>query len=512
MKSMPTELFRMRTRNLPAAIIFPAILSVALFVMTIFLLVLPALESALMEQRRAMSRELTEVAWSTLARYQEKQTRGELSREQAQAMALDQLAHLRYGTDSKDYFWINDMHPYLIMHPYRPDLVGRDVSDFADPDGKKLFAEFVQVVEKHGAGYVDYKWQWMDEPGRIVQKISYVKGFRPWGWIVGTGIYFDDIRAEIDTITRKLTWICLGILLLVFLLCFLIIRQGIRVERKRQEAEDRNRMQQEQLFQAAKMASLGTLVSGVAHEINNPNTSILMNASILNKTWKHVLPVLNQYAESHSDFAVGGMDYSGLKDRIPRLLDDIEENAGRIRDIVGELKTFAQQSPPDLNDDVDINLAVRKAQGLTANLIKKSTDHFSINSGADIPLFRGNRRKVEQVLINLLINACQSLTERSQPIEIQTCFEPASRTVVVEVRDGGRGIPADLLGRIKDPFFTTRQNDGNTGLGLAISDNIMKDHGGEMLFTSSPGSGTIASLRFPVRQPHPHRSDHEHKK
>jgi C4-dicarboxylate-specific signal transduction histidine kinase len=206
------------------------------------------------------------------------------------------------------------------------------------------------------------------------------------------------------------------------------------------------------------------------------------------------------------------MDYSGLKDRIPRLLDDIEENAGRIRDIVGELKTFAQQSPPDLNDDVDINLAVRKAQGLTANLIKKSTDHFSINSGADIPLFRGNRRKVEQVLINLLINACQSLTERSQPIEIQTCFEPASRTVVVEVRDGGRGIPADLLGRIKDPFFTTRQNDGNTGLGLAISDNIMKDHGGEMLFTSSPGSGTIASLRFPVRQPHPHRSDHEHKK
>jgi signal transduction histidine kinase len=248
------------------------------------------------------------------------------------------------------------------------------------------------------------------------------------------------------------------------------------------------------------MASLGTLVSGVAHEVNNPNTSILMNASILNKTWKHILPILDQHAESCETFAVGGMDYADFRERIPRLLNDIEENAGRIRDIVGDLKTFARQSPPELTDTVDINLALQKAQGLTANLIKKSTRHFTVNAGNGIPRFYGNRRKVEQVLINLLINACQSLTASSQSIEVYTRFEPVVREVVVEVRDRGRGIPAELLDRIKDPFFTTKQNSSSTGLGLAISDKIMKDHGGRMRFTSAPDTGTIVTLRFPVKQ------------
>ena len=80
------------------------------------------------------------------------------------------------------------MHPHIIVHPYRPDLEGKDISEFADPNGKRLFVEFVKVVKAKKAGYVDYEWQWKDDPGRIVPKISYVKGFEPWGWIVGTGI------------------------------------------------------------------------------------------------------------------------------------------------------------------------------------------------------------------------------------------------------------------------------------------------------------------------------------
>ena len=82
----------------------------------------------------------------------------------ARRRAVEELRRLRYGPESKDYFWINDMHPYLIMHPYRPDLEGKDISGFSDPNGKKLFVEFVKTVKNGGAGYVDYQWQWKDDP------------------------------------------------------------------------------------------------------------------------------------------------------------------------------------------------------------------------------------------------------------------------------------------------------------------------------------------------------------
>ena len=118
------------------------------------------------------------------------------------------------------------MTPRMIMHPYRPDLNGTDISDFQDPNGKHLFVEFVQVVKQQGAGFVDYMWQWKDDPVKIVPKMSYIKGFEPWGWIVGTGMYIDDVHAEIAAIRNKLSVISTGILLIVSLLALYSIRQS----------------------------------------------------------------------------------------------------------------------------------------------------------------------------------------------------------------------------------------------------------------------------------------------
>jgi signal transduction histidine kinase len=467
--------------------------------MTIFFLVLPALESALMDQRRALIREMTEVAWSTISLFEKKEKAGTITRKQAQYLAANHLRQLRYGIDSKDYFWINDMHPRIVMHPYRPDLEGKDVSDFTDSNGKRLFVEFVKIVTENGSGYVDYKWQWMDDPGRIVSKISFVKAFKPWNWVVGTGIYVDDIEAEIASITKKITLICIGILVIVFLLSFVIIWQGIRVEKERRRIQEQNWLQQEQLFQASKMASVGTLVSGVAHEINNPNTSILLNATNLKKIWRSLVPMLEEYIQARGDFRISGMTFSELQERIPLLLDHIEDGAQRIRDIVSELKDFSRIKPPEMNDKVDVNLAVEKAKGLVANLIQKATSDFSMDLQPNIPLFRGNIQKIEQVIINLLINSCQALKDKKQKILVRTGYDPNLDYVTVEVRDTGIGIPSDLMDRIKDPFFTTKQTSGSTGLGLAISDRIVKDHGGRMNITSSLETGTLVKLSFPIQ-------------
>ena len=115
-------------------------------------------------------------------------------------------------------------------------------------------------------------------PTRIVPKISYVMGFDPWGWIIGTGIYVEDVHAQISAITRKTTFICSWILLPDHrILSVHIVWHGVSVTRQKKLAEESALVKQEQLFQAAKMVSLGTLVSGIAHEINNPITSVMLN-------------------------------------------------------------------------------------------------------------------------------------------------------------------------------------------------------------------------------------------
>jgi signal transduction histidine kinase len=345
---------------------------------------------------------------------------------------------------------------------------------------------------------VDYKWQWKDDPGRIVPKISYVKGFSPWGWIVGTGIYIEDVRQESALITRKLTFMCFGILGIIVGLSSYIIWQGLKSERRRLKAELQAKIQQEQIFQAAKMTSLGTLVSGVAHEINNPITSIMLNAPILQRVWKSIDPVIQKHCLENGDFKVGSMNYSQIQERIPLLMEDIADGAKRVKVIVDDLKNYARQAPPEMNDSVDVNQVVTKASGLVSNLIKKSTDKFSVDCENGLPKFRGNSQRIEQVIVNLMVNACQALTKSSQPISVSTFFDTQAKTVCIRISDGGEGMPEETIERITDPFFTTKREKGGTGLGLSISDKIVQDHGGFMTFESEIGKGTSVTVSIPV--------------
>jgi PAS domain S-box-containing protein len=609
---------------IPIRILLPVAMTVALFVGTIFLFILPILENRMMTDRREMVRELTETGWSVLSSYNEKEIGGQLTGQEARRQAIETLRGLRYGPEKKDYFWINDMHPHLLMHPYRPDLEGKDITGFSDPSGKRLFVEFVNAVQAAGAGYVDYQWQWKDDPLRIVPKISYVKGFAPWGWIVGTGIYVEDVRTEIAAITRRLTVVCLTILLLIvglsgytvwqstaserrrrladtalrtseekyrllaetareFILAFdpaghisyanrawlaasgfdpaairdmniadilpvderaafgerlnkllsegtseplyaahfllkngsripveatlAALREGSETDRifitardvtERKKAEIQAQMHREQLFQADKMATLGTLVSGVAHEINNPVTFVMLNAPVLKQAWQAALPILDEHQRNQGDFKVGRMDYSRLRERLPLLVDNIIEGAERVKAIVGDLKDFARQGPDQMTDAVDINRSAAKAVSLVGNIIKKSTHHFEAQYAADIPTVAGNPRKIEQVVINLLVNACQALPDSGRTVRLSTAYDIDTRSVTIEVRDQGIGMPPEVLQRIRDPFFTTKRETGGTGLGLAIVDRIVDDHKGRLTFSSIVDQGTTVRVSLPL--------------
>ena len=247
-------------------------LTFILFVLGVFLLFIPFMEAQLMAQKRQMIRDLTDNAWSLLVQYEAEVQKGDLSLKEAQKRAMNRIRKLRYGPEGKDYFWINDMQPKMMMHPYRTDLEGQYLSDYTDSNGTRLFVEFVNTVKNHGAGYVDYAWQWKDDPGRIAPKISYVKGFKPWGWIVGTGIYVEDVREEIASFNRRMVLVSSGILVLVLLFALYIILESAKSERKRMESDEKLHESEKMFRTLCEEAPFGISITGpdLRYEYLNP--------------------------------------------------------------------------------------------------------------------------------------------------------------------------------------------------------------------------------------------------
>ena len=265
----------------------------------------------------------------------------------------------------------------------------------------------------------------------------------------------------------------------------------------KKNAEEESKFQLEQLMQADKMIALGTLVSGVAHEINNPNNFVILNIPLVEKVWFNILPILQVHYEKNGDFTVGDrLKFSKIKESMPLLLGGINDGAKRIKNIVEDLKSFARKDSSGFKQDVDINKVIQASVNLTANLVSKSTDKFSVKY-AKTPLFvKGNKQKLEQVIINLIENSCQALTERIQSIKIEV--EKKSDFILINIFDQGKGMQKELIRKITDPFFTTKRNNGGTGLGLSIASKIILQHNGILTFDSSPEEGTYASIKLPI--------------
>lgn len=217
--------------------IFPAVLAMLLFVIALFGVLKPFFEASLMERKRESVRDVTKAALGVLEEAAYEVESNQISLEKAQELAKKRIEAMRFGRSGDEYFWLQDLTPRILMHPYRPDLVNQDVSEFKDARDVEIFVEFVNVALAKEDGFVSYVWQWHEDQSRQEAKESYVLLFDEWNWIIGSGIYDKEVKEDIAKLEVYFLIISLFIDLIIILLMFFLVGKGMKSERAKRKAE-----------------------------------------------------------------------------------------------------------------------------------------------------------------------------------------------------------------------------------------------------------------------------------
>ncbi|GFO63508.1 sensor histidine kinase [Geomonas paludis] len=265
----------------------------------------------------------------------------------------------------------------------------------------------------------------------------------------------------------------------------------------RLEVQEEKKRVMARLIQTNKMTSLGLLLSSMAHEINNPNASIRFSGHMIGKMLADALPLLDGVWQEEGEFYLGGVPYQKARLVLTENAGKIVENSERIAQVVQGLRDYGVGGGGQLRQRLEINSAVTAALSVLACQMKRDVQlHTSL--GTSIPAIAGSQQQIEQVLINLILNAMQSCPGGSGEVHLSTRHEAGKGEVVVEVRDNGAGIAPETMERLFEPFYSTKLELGGSGLGLYISQFIVSEHGGRLQLDSTVGRGTVATVVLPV--------------
>jgi methyl-accepting chemotaxis protein len=243
----------------------------------------------LITDRKQKTQHVVETATATVAYFHQRFLDGFITEEEAKDNSMQALEEMRYGDG--EYFWINDMAPTMLMHPFTKDLIGKSLEDYRDPNGKGLFNEMVQVVRTNGAGFVDYVWNKKGSK-TLTPKTSYVQGFEPWGWVIGSGIYLDDVDADFYAQAKRFATVISLVVLMLGLISYFLGRSITRPLARAVDAAQRlalgdismnlatkNRDETGQLLTAmGEMVTSMKEVSTLAQDIANGDLTVVIKA------------------------------------------------------------------------------------------------------------------------------------------------------------------------------------------------------------------------------------------
>jgi methyl-accepting chemotaxis protein len=350
-----------RLRSLRSASIQTRLIVIVLL-FAIGVAALAALASARMEgriltERKHATKSVVETALGVVSYYGAEQEAGRMSEEDAQAAALAAVEQLRYS--GTEYFWINDMGPTMIMHPVKPELDGSDLSGTEDPDGKKLFVDMVKVVQDKGAGFVEYQWP---KPGaeEPQPKVSYVAGYEPWGWVIGSGIYVDDVSSVAWGETRTLLLAGLVVIVLVGIAAYFIGRTIVRPIRSATDLlasgdlstrlpEGAGHNELEKLATALngtldRSASVAASVGEAAHQLDAAVSSLVETSDGITQSAERTAAQTAAAASSAQEVSTGIEHVAAGTQQMGASISEIAQNTASLARIAGEAVEIADST------------------------------------------------------------------------------------------------------------------------------------------------------------------------
>jgi len=266
---------------------------------------------------------------------------------------------------------------------------------------------------------------------------------------------------------------------------------------KREETQKQLRLQE--LIEADKNSSLSLLVGGMAHEINNPNNFIKLNIDVLADINKEIIPFLDNIYKDNTDLHITGLPYEDVREKLLEIPVSISGGVDRIVEIVRRLRNFAKGDREEKTESIYLHEVIKTAVSILENKLKKSTYNFSIHLSDSSPQIHGHFVQLEQVFMNILLNACQALPSPTAAIMVETKMYEPQKEVLVTITDQGIGIDKEHLGHIFSPFYSSKTKKGiGSGLGLVVAKKIIENHHGRISISSKKDEGTRVDIFLPL--------------
>lgn len=264
------------------------------------------------------------------------------------------------------------------------------------------------------------------------------------------------------------------------------------------EVQEEKKQLMAKLIQTNRMTFLGLLASSMAHEINNPNGSIRLAGLYLSRAWLDALPLLKRTADEEGDFSLGGIPFSKANREITNCCATIERNTELISKVVHDLRSYSLGERYEFSPEVNINQVINNAISTVRAYGRHGDMQVILETATNLPLIYGSRHQLEQVVINLLLNALQAMPDGSGSVTITSSLKPESGQVVMTVSDQGSGITPEDLEHLLEPFYSTRLDKGGSGLGLFVTNFLVGQHHGTLDFSSELGNGTTVTVTLPL--------------